>query len=148
MVKVIEVPEELLVAGAFGDTASVVGQVTRVAIAEGEQITASKLGPRLAPRAESQVLCGPPGMRCLSLVIEPVTTEGERIFAGDRVDILIERDGGGSATTVVENVEVRAWAVVEESQIRHVTVAVEPEQAQLLAEALSSGGKIRLSRPA
>jgi Flp pilus assembly protein CpaB len=46
MVRVTEVPEELIVAGAYSDTANVVGQVTRVAIPRGEQIITSRtVGP-------------------------------------------------------------------------------------------------------
>jgi pilus assembly protein CpaB len=142
-VKVIIVPEELLVAGAYSDTAPVVGQVTNVPVAEREQVTASKLG-----QAVPQWCC--PGK--LSFNTEPVTTEGERVLPGNRVDIVIERDGG--ATTVVENVEVLAVGsevVTPESQSPAtitVTVAVGPEQTQLLTEALGSGWKISLSRPA
>jgi Flp pilus assembly protein CpaB len=71
------------------------------------------------------------------------------IVPGDRVDVLI---GDGAATTVIENVEVLALGsgvVAAEAQgAATITVAVDPQQAQLLAEAMSSGGKIRLSRPA
>jgi Flp pilus assembly protein CpaB len=40
MVEVGYVPED---DGAYSDTASVVGQVTKVAVAEGDQVTASKI---------------------------------------------------------------------------------------------------------
>jgi pilus assembly protein CpaB len=153
MVGVIEVPEAQLVAGAYSDTALVVGQVTKGAFAEGEQIIASRLASVVS--RQGSISGGiPDGRRALSLDVEPVTTEGERILPGDHIDIKVVRDAG--ASTVVENVEV--LAVGRESNVlpptetsltqATVTLAVDPEQAQLLAEALSSGAKIRLSRPA
>jgi Flp pilus assembly protein CpaB len=149
MVKVIEVPEGQLVDGAFSDTAPVVGQVTKVAFAEGEQVTASKFGPPVPSSGVGKIVI-PPGGRAFSFNIDSPAIDGELIVPGDRVDILIERDGQGSGATVIENVEVIAVGSsrVEESQIPPtITVAIEPERAELLAEALSSAGKIRLSRP-
>jgi pilus assembly protein CpaB len=153
MVKVIEVPEELVVAGIFSDTQPVVGQVTTVAFISGEQIVSSKvISPDDLPLDHARgyggypgqfgtVTLGPPSAGDgLTLKVEPLTTDGEPVLAGDHVDILVEREGGDS--TVVENVEVSG--VGEES----ITVEISPDQLQLLGEALISGGKIRLSRPA
>jgi len=44
MVRVVEMPPESVITGAFPDARSVVGQPTRIAIAEGEQVSAAKLG--------------------------------------------------------------------------------------------------------
>jgi len=150
MVKVIELPEEQAMAGAFSDTEPVVGQVTRVAFAKGQQMTTSKVGIATGDNGLPFFGGGGAGKRAVSLEIEPETAQGEPVIPGDRVDVAIERDG--EATMVVENVEVlaveRAVPVMAEetrSQVT-VTIAIRPEQAKLLAEALSGGGKISLSR--
>jgi hypothetical protein len=44
MLQVIDVPESLLVSGAFRDTQPLIGEVTRVRIDAGEQFTAAKIG--------------------------------------------------------------------------------------------------------
>lgn len=68
MVKVIELPEELLVPGAYRDSAPVIGDVTKVAIAEGDQITASKVGPSIVDFG-SRSYYVPPGQRHLPVVV-------------------------------------------------------------------------------
>jgi Flp pilus assembly protein CpaB len=152
MIRVTKMPEDQLVAGAFSDTQPVVGEVTTIAIASGEQITASKVN-----LGSSDAVCWlcemPTGKRPLALPIDSPTIDGEPIVPGNRVNILFESDG--STTTVVENVEVLAVDPDGEtpplgalgSTPPSVTVAVGPEQAQILAETLIPFGKIRLSRP-
>ena len=45
MVRVVPVPEGEIIIGSYPDAAQVVGMVSRVAIAAGEMITSSKVGP-------------------------------------------------------------------------------------------------------
>jgi Flp pilus assembly protein CpaB len=62
MLIVFQVPEEVLVAGAYSDTRAVIGQVTTVEIASGEMVTPSKV---VTPSADSgsRSYYVPPGQR-------------------------------------------------------------------------------------
>jgi hypothetical protein len=77
-----------------------------------------------------------------TLNIEPVTTQGEPVFAGDHIDTLIER--GGASTVVVEDVEVVSDDLggLDSPIQERITVAITWEQFRLLGETLGSGGKI------
>jgi Flp pilus assembly protein CpaB len=68
MIKVVDVPEELLVTGAYGEVLNVVGQVTMAPIAEGEQVTASKIGSNTADSGAQSYMV-PPGQRTGSVEV-------------------------------------------------------------------------------
>ena len=69
MLKVIEVPEALLIAGAYTETAPLVGQKVRVPILSGEQVPASKVG--VQDKDEGLALVVPKGMRGLGVSAFP-----------------------------------------------------------------------------
>jgi pilus assembly protein CpaB len=123
MVKVIEVPEDLFVSGAYAESEAVVGEVTKVAISEGEQITVGKIGLAVPDKGLSGVVAS--GMRAVSIDVNEVTAVGGNLLPGDRVDILAtvryERAPGLaedeyllSAMTVLQDVEV--LSVAQEAQ--------------------------------
>jgi len=89
MLKVVEVPENLLVAGAYNDSGLVAGQVTRVALSSGEQITPGKLGSA-ARQSEAGIasVVDPPN-RGFSFGVQEVTAVGGLMIPGDRVDIVV-----------------------------------------------------------
>jgi pilus assembly protein CpaB len=139
MVKVVEVPDESVVVGGYSKALLVIGEVTNVAIAAGEQVSGSKVGALENPAADSRP---PPLMlpekRAMSVNIEPVAS-GERVRPGDRVDILAANDDAGTAMTLVQNVEVlaiaRSSARPPSQEIREtVTVAVDADQVRVLEE--------------
>lgn len=143
MVKVVEFPVSEVVSGAHGDTRAVVGRVARVALVTGDQVGASKVSVLPVLGASIAFIGGGgggPGSRALSLNTEPVTIEGERVYPGDQVDIVIELDGW--STTLVKG--ARVLAVGQGT----ITVTFRAAIAPALAEALNSDGKIRLSGPA
>jgi Flp pilus assembly protein CpaB len=116
MVEVIDVPEDLLVARAFAETQPVVGQVTTYAIAEGEQITPSRIGsPREGSTGGASDVV-PPDMRGFSISVDQTTAVGGHLLPGDRVDIIAifgpdhslasSQAEGGAGMTILQNIEV------------------------------------------
>ena len=86
MVQVQQVPTALLVTGAFTDSQPVVGQVSRLAIAKGEQITNTKIGVPVPDKGLSGVV--PAGMRGVSLPASEVTAVGGLLLPGDHIDVV------------------------------------------------------------
>ncbi len=190
MLKTVQVPQDLLVKGAYAETTPVVGEVTRVAIAPGEQLTPAKIGPL----AEGKGLAGvvPKGKRGIAVEVRESTAVGGLLIPGDRVDVIAVFPGDhpllalfspfeGSiqpsvSITILQNVEVLSVAqeaqkplgvaardtdgdgtpdvatsgqlpenVDEQPKASTVTLAVDPQQAQLLALAQGEAKKVWLS---
>jgi pilus assembly protein CpaB len=115
MVKLTDIPNDVKVSGALTQTDLAVGEVARVGIASGEQITSAKLGVPVPEKGLSGVV--PVGMRGVSFEVEEVTAVGGLLLPGDRIDILaavrIERAPGLAEgehilriETVLQNVEI------------------------------------------
>lgn len=124
MVQVQQVPKALLVTGAFTDSQPVIGQVSRLAIAKGEQITNSKIGVPVPDKGLSGVV--PAGMRGVSLTVSEVTAVGGLLLPGDHIDVVAAyyvADAPNLASnqsllrtqTILQNVEV--LSVAQESQL-------------------------------
>ena len=128
MVKVSEVPRDLLIAGAFTDTAPLVGQKARVPILSGEQIPASKVGTQ--SKDEGLALVVPKGMRGVGISIKEVTAVGGLTLPGDRVDVY--------ATYVDEEQDgirhVRVYKILDNTEVLSVA-----QEAQQPAPATNSG---------
>ena len=123
MIKVVDVPESLVVSGVYGDSDLVVGEVSTVTIGAGEQITRLKIGTLVPDQGLSGVVA--PGMRAVSLKVDQITAVGGNLLPGDHVDIVtttrIERAPGLAedeyilrATIVLQDVEV--LSVAQEAQ--------------------------------
>lgn len=119
MVQVVEVPEALLVSGAYSDSQLIVGQITNTALARGEQITPAKIGTPV----EGKGLPVPPGHRGIAIAVREVTAVGGLLLPGNRVDIVAairEKEGADTdreflrVVTFLHDVEV--LAVAQEAQ--------------------------------
>jgi len=155
MLKVANWPEDLKVTGAFDDTAPVVGEVSREAIAEGEVITPSRIRPGVDGDGLKYYLTN--GLQAFALRIEAGTAVGGNLRPGDRVDVHAVFAGSDStqrsiAVTILQNVEILALAdkrppedVNEQPGASTITLAVEPLQAPLLAAVQEEATKIYLS---
>lgn len=121
MVKVIDVPEALLVPGAFVDAQPVVGEVTRQDIAQGDQITPGKIGPTVDTGTGSIEWVLADGKRGVSLEVREVTAVGGLLIPGNRVDVIAVFKIKGvpgladnqhilSTRTILQNVEVLSVA--------------------------------------
>jgi len=112
MVEVTQVPDDLLIPGAFAGVSPVVGEVARYPIEKGEQLTAAKVGPEVGGEGLGFVV--PTGKRALSVQVEEVTAVGGNLLAGDRVDLyamFAGVDGEPNVTyRVIQDVEVLAVA--------------------------------------
>ncbi len=143
MVEVKTVPEAVVALGAFTGANDVVGQVTQVAVAKGEQVLPSKLtgnGRGLAEFGDNPplALVVPQGMRAVSVKVDEVSAVGGLVRPGDYVDvIMVEEVTSGDATVVqscyaIQN--VRVLAVAQDV----ATSAVAGAQGTVLAGAGSS----------
>ncbi len=123
MVKVVDVPESLLVSGVYDDAELVIGEVSTVSIGASEQITRSKIGLLVPDQGLSGVVAL--GMRAVSVEVDEVTAVGGNLLPGDHVDILvttrIERAPGLAedeyilrTTTLLQDIEV--LSVAQEAQ--------------------------------
>ena len=170
MVKVIEVPNSLLVRDAFTSTQLVVGETARYPIAAGEQVTRARVGPNT--EGDGLAFVVPAGMRAIAVSVDEITGVGGLILPGDRADVIaVISDQAGAdnpdrVVTVLQDVEVLAVAQSAQEPVpaadeeaaaqaetdgasttsgqlpedaepqpsaRTVTLALTPEQVQLLA---------------
>ena len=134
-VKIKEFPRDLVPAGALSKLEDAVNRVIFVPLTKDEPVLESKLAPKGAGRGLSALI--PPGMRAYSVKV-PDVAQGVAgfILPGNRVDVLLSlgeisgtnATGGGSTTTLLQNVEILAV----DKDLRSVTLLVTPEQANLL----------------
>ena len=145
MVKVVDVPESLLVVGVYDDADLVVGEVSTVTISAGEQITTLKIGLLVPDQGLSGVVAT--GMRAVSVQVSELTAVGGNLLPGDRVDILvttrIERAPGLAedeyilrTTTLLQDVEV--LSVAQEAQ-EPAAQAVATEDGEAGSASYTSG---------
>lgn len=145
MVKVVDVPESLLVSGAYDDAELVIGEVSTVSIGASEQITTSKIGLLVPDQGLSGVVAL--GMRAVSVEVDEVTAVGGNLLPGDHVDILvttrIEAAPGLTedeyilrTTTLLQDVEV--LSVAQESQ-KPAAQAVTSEDGEEGSASYTSG---------
>lgn len=132
MLEVVDVPNDLLVSGSFATSTPIVGEVTNVAVAQGEQITRGKLGSAVPDKGLSGVV--PVGMRGVAVQVEEVTAVGGNLLTGDRVDVLVAhriKNVPGLAEdeyilrteTIIQNVEVISVA----QEVQKPTARFDPE---------------------
>lgn len=139
MLKVVEVPEDLLVRGAFATAAPLVGEITQVSIAQGEQITGAKIGPVVEGAGLSYVL--PRGYRAIGVQVEELTAVGGHLLVGDHVDILAtfqSRNAEGLTTVVTVLRDVEVLTVARQAQ-QPLAVSSEGEGDAAAGDRLTSG---------
>jgi pilus assembly protein CpaB len=144
-------PQESVPKGAISEIDSLIGQSTKVFLAENEPVLATKLssiGGGLSLKIE-------PPLRGMSIKVDRVSGVSGFILPGDRVDVIAvvdERGGRRDATakTILQNVEVLAAGEKTEKQgnepitMQSVTLLVDIESAEKLTLAQSQG-KVSLS---
>jgi pilus assembly protein CpaB len=127
MVRVTDVPEDLRVIGALTEPDLAVGEVARVAISSGEQITEGKLGVPVPDKGLAGVV--PQGMRAAGLEVDEVTAAGGLLLPGDRVDIF-------AAKKVADDV-LRTELVLQDVEV--LSVAQEALEASGRADSSTDG---------
>jgi pilus assembly protein CpaB len=128
MLKVIEVPDSLLVRNAFSDTQRAVGETARYPIAAGEQLTLARVGPKIEGDGLNFVV--PEGKRGIAVKVDEITGVGGLILPGDRVDVIaVIREQSAvndRVVTVLQDVEVLA---VAQSALEPVPAAADNDAA-------------------
>lgn len=164
MVEVRSIPEAFIQPYAISELNAVVGKVTVVPIAKGEQVLATKLEVPKSRQTLSAKL--PPGKRAFTIGIDAISGVGGFLRPGDRVDMLgiftLPSPQGAQALTVTLLQHVLLLAVGAEvidqsaTQARHkqesegprlVTLALSPQEAELVSFAREQGKLLLSLRP-
>jgi pilus assembly protein CpaB len=140
-------PEEAVPKGAVSTIDSLIGQTTKVFLAEAEPVLVSKL----SSIGGGLSLLIAPTMRAVSIKVDKVSGVSGFVLPGDRVDVIaISRQIGGSsggalAKTILQNIEILAAGEKTEKKgnepitVQSVTLLIDPTGAEALALAASEG---------
>jgi pilus assembly protein CpaB len=148
VVKIREYPKGLAPTGALSKLEDAVDRGIYIPLTRDEPILENKLAPKGAGRGMAALI--PKGMRAYSVKV-PEVAQGVSgfILPGNKVDVLLSvgdiggtnETGGGSTTTLLQNVEILAVDQkteapadnkVDTKELRSVTLLVTPQQANLL----------------
>ena len=151
--RVINLPQAAIPAGAFSGTSKILGRGAILPVSKGEFILPSKLAALNAGAGLPSMI--PQGMRAVSVRVNDVVSVAGFVQPGTHVDVLATgNEGSGNerqTTTVLENVLVLAVGksldrnVTADAQTAPViTLAVSPDDAQKVA-LVSQEGRIQLS---
>lgn len=144
--KVAMFPRESVPKGAVAQIDSLIGQTTKVFLAEDEPVLVSKL----SSIGGGLSLLIAPNMRAVSIRVDRVSGVSGFVLPGDRVDVTAVMDQPGStreqlAKTILQNIEVLAAGEKTEKRgndpitVQSVTLLVDMEGAEKLALAQSEG---------
>lgn len=144
--KVAMFPRESVPKGAVSRVDSLIGQTTKVFLAQDEPILTSKL----SSIGGGLSLMIAPTQRAVSIKVDRVSGVSGFVLPGDRVDVIAIVDQTTSsrealAKTILQNIEVLAAGEKTEKKgnepitVQSVTLLVDPEGAQKLALAQDQG---------
>jgi pilus assembly protein CpaB len=157
MVKVINVPAELVQADSLKDINDAVGKLSKVPITAGDQISERKL--MLEGKNDDFIGSIPIDKRAFTIPVDEVTGVAGFVKPGDYVDVIYTlnkaADGRNIGSLLLQNILVLAAnhedaidTIGKEKRsvdtIISVTLAVTPDEASMLALAKESG-KVHLS---
>jgi pilus assembly protein CpaB len=147
MVKEVRMAKSAVPAGSFSSFKDIEDRWVKTAMLEGDPIVEKKLGPKGAPPGLVSNI--PKGMRAFAIEVSEQSGVSGFILPGHRVDVVRfdanERNQHQRGETILQNVLVLAAGQVftrpEEKSVqsRTVTVAVTPEQVDLLVAARAKG---------
>ncbi len=143
MVSVKEIPEDLLVPGAFADTVPVVGEAARYPISKGEQVTSAKVGTEAGGNGLSYVV--PKGKRAMAVEVREVTNIGGNLLTGDRVDVIVaihEKVEQGAAARITVYTVLRDVEVLSVAQVAQEAVPVTTDETIDPASQLPTSGQL------
>jgi pilus assembly protein CpaB len=146
MIKVIQVPKSAVPTGAFSSFQEIADRWILIKTLSDEPILAAKLAPKGMPQGLISRI--PSGMRALAVEVNEQTGVSGFVLPDHRVDVIQARtDGNGPAhaETILQDVQVLAVGQLinrpedKAVQVRTVTLAVTPEQADIVVAARSKG---------
>ena len=150
-IKLLQLPEKALPAGAFRDQESVIGKIAAQAIYPGEILLQGRVVEHLGGSTLAAVI--EPGMRALSVAVNEVIGVAGFLLPGNRVDVLATKKAGNQgvkASTLLQDIKVLAVDQTSSTDkndpvvVRAVTLEVNPQQAEILIKATQEG-KVQLS---
>jgi pilus assembly protein CpaB len=145
LVKVIRMAKSAVPAGAYTAAKDVEERWAKTALLEGDVVIEKKLGPKGTP--PGLVANIPKGMRAFAIDVTEQTGVSGFVLPGHRVDVIrIDTERAGArAESILQNIVVLAAGQVfthaEERSLttRTVTLAVSPEQVDVLVAARAKG---------
>ncbi len=144
--KLTEVPEGVLPAGAYTDLAEVEGMVSTTSIARGEILVAERFAAH--SRGSTLAALVAPNMRAVTVRVDDVIGVGGFLLPGNTVDVVAarkNRDQRAITETILKNIKVLAVdqdAATEENEpviVRAVTLEVTPKDAEKIVKARTEG---------
>lgn len=144
--KLTEIPEGVLPAGAFTDRAEVEGKVSTTSIARGEILVAERFAAH--SRGSTLAALVAPNMRAVTVRVDDVIGVGGFLLPGNTVDVVSarkNRDQRAITETILKNIKVLAVdqdAATEENEpviVRAVTLEVTPKDAEKIVKARTEG---------
>lgn len=144
--KLVEVPEGVLPAGAYTDFAEVEGQVATSAIARGEILVAERFAKH--SRGSTLAALVNEDMRAITVRVNDVVGVAGFLLPGNTVDVLSARkDRNQRATieTILKNIKVLAvdqTAATDANEpviVRAVTLEMSPKDAEKIVKARTEG---------
>lgn len=141
-------PKAMVPEGALTKLSLAVNRTVAIPMIKGEPVLDAKLSSRSAGRGLASLI--PKGMRAVTIQTPNVATGvAGLIMPGNKVDVMMTvsdvgssaETGGGSATTLLQNVEILAVdqrvdgspeSKTDSKELRSVTLLVTPQQANLL----------------
>ncbi len=144
--KLTEIPEGVLPAGAFTDLEEVEGKVSTTSIARGEILVAERFAAHT--RGSTLAALVAPNMRAVTVRVDDVIGVGGFLLPGNTVDVVSarkNRDQRAITETILKNIKVLAVdqdAATEENEpviVRAVTLEVTPKDAEKIVKARTEG---------
>lgn len=141
-----QVPEGFLPAGAYTDLAEVEGKVATTSIARGEILVAERFAEH--SRGSTLAALVAEDMRAVTVRVDDVIGVGGFLLPGNTVDVLAARKGRDRRAiieTILTNIKVLAvdqTAATDENDpviVRAVTLEMTPKQAEKIVKARTEG---------
>lgn len=147
VLKVRDYPKDAAPEGAVATLGDVIDRTVFIPLVKGDAVVESKLAPKGMGKGLASLV--PSGMRAVTIQTPNVASGvAGFVLPGNRVDVLLTvtdsggvDTGGGSTTTLLQNVEILAVDQrmeapadnkVDSKELRSVTLLVTPHQANLL----------------
>jgi pilus assembly protein CpaB len=108
MVEVRQLPNSVVGFQALNSLDSVVGQVARYPIAEGEQLLASKVVDATSASNDALAYILEPGKRGMAIIFDDLVGAGGLVLPGDHVDLVWVPFKGAPAFILLSDIEVSA----------------------------------------
>jgi pilus assembly protein CpaB len=154
LLKTREFPKDLVPPGSITKVEDAVDRAVFIPLMKDDTIVENKLAPKGSGRGLAALI--PQGMRAFTITTTLASGVAGFILPGNKVDVLLtianvgptDRTGGGSATTILKNIEILAvdqkiYAPAENKvdvkEMRSVTLLVTPNEANVLELGQSKG---------